>query len=276
MQEDVVLLESIDAALIAHCLRHRYKQDAIYTWVGADHSVLVSVNPFKRLPIYGEKQLAEYSLPSPNKLQSPHTYAIANSAYRAMCSDKTSQSILISGESGAGKTEATKQCLSFLAEVAGSQSGVEQRILQANPVLEAFGNAKTLRNDNSSRFGRWMEVHFYQSGLHEGQIAGAFVENYLLEKSRVVAQMQQGERSYHIFYQLCRSSWAPTLSLGEPEGFTYLAKTGCTSVPSVDDASDFEEVLQALHAMSFSQEAILWLFSLCATVLHLGNPTPQP
>ena len=143
-------------------------------------------------------------------------------------------------------------------------------------MLEAFGNAKTLRNDNSSRFGRWMEVHFYQSGLHEGQIAGAFVENYLLEKSRVVAQMQQGERSYHIFYQLCRSSWAPTLSLGEPEGFTYLAKTGCTSVPSVDDASDFEEVLQALHAMSFSQEAILWLFSLCATVLHLGNPTPQP
>ena len=131
-----MLLESIDAALIAHCLRHRYKEDAIYTWVGADHSVLVSVNPFKRLPIYGAAAMAEYSEPSPNRLQSPHTFAIANSAYRALWrgDKRASISILISGESGAGKTECTKQCLQFLAEVAGSQSGVEQRILQASPI----------------------------------------------------------------------------------------------------------------------------------------------
>ena len=162
--------------------------------------------------------------------------------------------------------QATKQCLQFLAEVAGSESGVEQRIMQANPILESFGNAKTLRNDNSSRFGRWMEVHFFNSGMHEGSIAGAFVENYLLEKSRVVGKSQQGERSYHIFYQLCRSSWAPALSLQAaprclllttpsrcrsqaraprpispalpslPQGleaFTYLAKSGCSTVSGV-------------------------------------------
>ena len=271
MQEDVVLLESIDPALIAFCLKHRYQHDDIYTWVGADHSVLVSVNPFKRLNIYGERELTEFSKPSPNKLQPPHTYAIANAAYRAMCAEKGNQSILISGESGAGKTECTKQCLSFLAEVAGSSSGVEQRILQANPVLEAFGNAKTLRNNNSSRFGRWMEVHFYSHGLEEGSIAGAFVENYLLEKSRVVAQMQQGERNYHIFYQLCVSNWGPALSLALPEQFRFTGSTGCTTVEGVNDAEDLDEVLQALAAMAFTQETIQWMFSLCATVMHLGN-----
>ena len=270
------MLESLETPLIAHCLRHRYTLDEIYTWVGADHSVLISVNPFKRLAIYGSKQLAAFAAPAPNKLQPPHTYAIANAAYRSLMSSRSSQSILISGESGAGKTEATKQCLAFLAEVAGSQSGLEQRMLQANPVLESFGNAKTLRNDNSSRFGRWMEVHFHSSGPHEGSIAGAFVENYLLEKSRVIAQMQPGERSYHIFYQLCASSWAPSLSLGSAEEFSYLFASGCTTVSSVDDAADFQVVLSAFTAMNFSQEDIQWIFSLSAAVLHLGNLTFSP
>ena len=152
-------------------------------------------------------------------------------------------------------------------------------------------------------------MHFFKAGLQEGAIAGAFVENYLLEKSRVVAQMQPGERSYHIFYQLCRSSWAPALSLQaaprclllttpsrcrslaraprpispalpslpqDPEAFTYLAKSGCSTVSGVDDAAEMEEVLQALHAMSFAHEATLWMFSLCACVLHLGNLSFQP
>ena len=142
MHDDLVLLEALDPALLAYCLRYRYTRDEIYTWVGADHSVLIAINPFKRLPIYGARQLAAFAAPSPNKLQPPHTYAIANAAFKSMQGNRASQSILISGESGAGKTEATKQCLSFLAEVAGSSSGVEQRMLQANPVLEAFGNAK--------------------------------------------------------------------------------------------------------------------------------------
>ena len=132
MQSDLVMLESLETPLMAHCLRHRYALDEIYTWVGADHSVLISVNPFKRIPIYGSKQLAAFAAPAPNTLQPPHTYAIANAAYRSLMSSRSSQSILISGESGAGKTEATKQCLSFLAEVAGSHSGLEQKMLQAS------------------------------------------------------------------------------------------------------------------------------------------------
>ena len=193
--------------------------------------------------------------PAPNKVRDPHTYAIASAAYRAMCNEHKDASVLISGESGAGKTEATKQCLAFLADVAGSSSGVEQKILRANPILEAFGNAKTLRNDNSSRFGRWMEVHFHRSGLHEGSISGAFIENYLLEKSRLVSQ-GKNERSYHIFYQLCASAWAPPLSLSEASNYRYLAASGCTSVPTIDDHADFDEVVEAMAEMGFSQEDV--------------------
>ena len=275
LPDDLVLLQSLDPPLVAYCLRHRFQENKIYTWVGADHTVLVSLNPFKRLPIYGPSQIAEFSAPSPNRLQAPHTFAIANAAYRAMTGAKADISILISGESGAGKTEATKQCLNFLADVAGSASGVEQRILQANPILEAFGNAKTLRNDNSSRFGRWMEVHFHARGLHENSISGAFVENYLLEKSRVVSA-GKGERSYHIFYQLCASPWAASLSLGDANGYAYLASSGCVSVPSIDDTGDFDEVVTALSAMGFAQEDTQWLFFLCAAILHLGNVKFSP
>ena len=125
---------------------------------------------------------------------------------------------------------------------------------QANPVLEAFGNAKTLRNDNSSRFGRWMEIHFQVGGAHDGQISGAFVENYLLEKSRVVGQMQPGERSYHLFYQLCASEWADALSLGsDPMAFALLSRSGCTSIAGVDDAEAMHEVLLAFTSMGFTQ-----------------------
>lgn len=145
------MMDALNQGLLMHAIGERYRNDDIYTWVGANHSVLVSVNPFKTLPIYTVNSMEEYSKPSPNKPPPPHTFAIANSAYMKMKLCLKNQSILISGESGAGKTEATKQCLSFLAEVAGSESNVEQKILNANPVLEAFGNAKTLRNNNSSR-----------------------------------------------------------------------------------------------------------------------------
>lgn len=271
MMNDLVLLESLDPPLIAYDLRHRFQNDLIYTWVGADQSVLVSLNPFKRLPIYGADALAANAAPAPNTVREPHTYAIASAAYKFLRLEGKDTSILISGESGAGKTEATKQCLNFLADTAGSESGVEQRILSANPILEAFGNAKTLRNNNSSRFGRWMEVHFATSGRHEGQVAGAFIENYLLEKSRLVSQ-QENERSYHVFYQLCASPWASALTLQSgAEAFRFLAASGCTSVAGIDDASDFDEVVEALTAMGLGQEDVQWVFSLCAAVLHLGN-----
>ena len=145
------------------------------------------------------------------------------------------QSILISGESGAGKTEATKQCLAFFAEVAGSESGVEQKIIEANPILEAFGNAKTGRNNNSSRFGKFMEIHFDKLG----HIIGARTENYLLEKSRVVFQTE-GERTYHAFYMMCVGHKAKELGLSpNMENYRYLNQSGCTEVEGIDDQKVF-------------------------------------
>jgi hypothetical protein len=195
--DDMVMVESLNHAQMIHLLKSRYNEDHIYTWVGASHSVLVSINPFKQLPIYTVNTMADFAHSSPNRLDPPHTFAIANSAFQNMSKEGSNQAILISGESGAGKTEATKQCFNFLAEIAGSELQLEQKILNANPILEAFGNAKTLRNNNSSRFGRWTEINFSP----KGQIIGASIENYLLEKSRVVHQ-NAGERNYHIFYQV--------------------------------------------------------------------------
>ncbi|CAM9483599.1 unnamed protein product, partial [Ectocarpus sp. 8 AP-2014] len=201
VEDDLVMVDAINQGLMVHNLRERYRRDLIYTWVGANHSVLVSINPFKMLPIYSPATIEEYAKPSAYRLDPPHTFAIANSAFMKLTQENVSQAILISGESGAGKTEATKQCFNFLAEVAGSQNAVEQRILHANPVLESFGNAKTLRNNNSSRFGRWTEVHFDPKGQASSRlVCGARIENYLLEKQRVVAQAK-GERNFHIFYQ---------------------------------------------------------------------------
>ncbi|EOD11728.1 hypothetical protein EMIHUDRAFT_41100, partial [Emiliania huxleyi CCMP1516] len=273
--DDLVMLEQLDAPLIAHCLQKRYAADKIYTWVGADHSVLISINPFKHLPIYGQYFLERFAAPAPNRDVEPHTYALARRAFRGMMDARRDQAILISGESGAGKTEATKQCLHFLADAAGTKSGVEQRILQANPILEAFGNAKTVRNDNSSRFGRWMEVHFESSGRVEGQIAGAFVESYLLEKSRVVAQAA-GERSFHIFYQLCSSPRAAGLGLRPASEHRSLGRAGCTAIRGVDDVADFEAVLSSLAAMGLGDDEVGWALRLCAASVHLCDLDFEP
>ncbi|CAM9943985.1 unnamed protein product [Scytosiphon promiscuus] len=272
IEDDLVMVDAINQGLMVHNLRERYRRDLIYTWVGANHSVLVSINPFKMLPIYSPATIEEYAKPSAYRLDPPHTFAIANSAFMKLTQENVSQAILISGESGAGKTEATKQCFNFLAEVAGSQNAVEQRILHANPVLESFGNAKTLRNNNSSRFGRWTEVHFDPRGQASNPITvcGARIENYLLEKQRVVAQAK-GERNFHIFYQLCTSEIAAHLELGAPEHFRYLRESGCVSVPGINDQKDFVEVEEAFTKLGFGFEEKCWCYETCAAVLHLGN-----
>ncbi|KAJ8606329.1 hypothetical protein CTAYLR_010372 [Chrysophaeum taylorii] len=255
LEEDLVLLEDLNEGMMVHVIKERYKKDEIYTWVGASHTVLVSINPFQRLPIYGVKLMNEFARPAPNRLLPPHPFAIANGAYLRLRVDATDQAMLISGESGAGKTECTKQVLSFLAEVAGSATNVEQRILSANPVLEAFGNAKTVRNNNSSRFGRWMEVHFDERGA----IASARIENYLLEKSRVVSQARS-ERSYHVFYQL-----------GNPSRHVYLAGS-CFKVQGIDDKADYAAVRRALDQLGFDKKTELdAAFELTAGVLRLGD-----
>ncbi|CAM9589718.1 unnamed protein product [Chrysoparadoxa australica] len=266
IEEDLVMVDDINTALMMHCLKERYKRDQIYTWVGANHSVLVSINPFKQLPIYSASTIEEYSRPSAYREDKPHTFAIANSAFTRLSLESTCQAILISGESGAGKTECLKQCFSFLADVAGSSGAVEQRILHANPVLEAFGNAKTVRNNNSSRFGRWTEVHFDS----RNRICGARVENYLLEKQRVVSQAP-GERNYHIFYQLCHSEVGQLLNLGDVSGFRYLNGSGCLTVSGVNDAKDFLDVESSLDKLGLSLEEKCYLYETCAGVLYLGN-----
>lgn len=165
-EDDVVMLEHINEAMISHNIRKRYEQDKIYTWCGASKTVLISINPFKwDLPLYTPSQIELHRKPPPNRRIEPHVYDIANHALNTLMLEGKNQSILISGESGAGKTECAKQCFSFLAETAGSDSNVEQLILAANPILEAFGNAKTIRNNNSSRFGKWVAIGFDWKGV---------------------------------------------------------------------------------------------------------------
>jgi len=267
LEEDLVMVDDLNQGLMMHCLRERYARDKIYTWVGANHTVLISVNPFKQLPIYSIETMSEFAKPGANRVQKPHVFAIAQDSFTHMKIQARNQAILISGESGAGKTEATKQCLAYLAEMAGSDNNVEQKILSANPVLEAFGNAKTLRNNNSSRFGRWMEVHFEPT---RGYICGCKIENYLLEKCRVTFQ-QAGERNFHIFYQLCKARQGEQYGLGDPTWFRYLNQSGCTTVRNVDDVDDFSKVLTSFRNLSFEQDTVEWLLSLVAAVLHIGN-----
>ena len=203
-----------------HNLRQRFAKDAIYTYTA---SILIACNPFKRLPLYGEKQMRAYQGKSLGMME-PHVYAVADRAYRSMSHYKMSQAVIISGESGSGKTETAKIVMAFLTWAGGSQKGsgggavekLAERILQANPILEAFGNARTLRNDNSSRFGKFTKMLFGA----DGAIDGATISTYLLEKSRLIHHAP-GERGYHAFYQLLAG--APkekrkTLWLGEVLG----------------------------------------------------------
>ncbi|XWS63278.1 hypothetical protein CRYUN_Cryun06bG0081500 [Craigia yunnanensis] len=188
---DLMQLGYLNEPSVLFNLQCRYNQDMIYTKAGP---VLVAINPFKKVSLYGNDYIEAYKNKS---IESPHVYAIADAAIREMTRDEVNQSIIISGESGAGKTETAKIAMQYLAALGGG-SGIEYEILKTSPILEAFGNAKTLRNDNSSRFGKLIEIHFSETG----KISGAKIQTFLLEKSRVV-QCAEGERSYHIFYQLC-------------------------------------------------------------------------
>jgi len=229
--DNLIKLDKFDEQTIIDNLKTRYKKDEIYTNVG---SIVVSINPFKSLPIYTSAVLSRYTVLDDNL--PPHVFGLACRAYRQMREENADQSFLISGESGAGKTEATKLILQYFSEVAGSATQVEQEILQSNPLLEAFGNAKTLRNDNSSRFGKYITIRFDNGN----RIDSASIQQYLLEKVRVVSQAKD-ERNYHIFYQLCEA--APNdakrdFAIGPPSHFKYISQSGCTSVPSIDDSQD--------------------------------------
>ncbi|GBN29920.1 Unconventional myosin-Ie [Araneus ventricosus] len=195
--DDMVLLTKITEPAIVENLKKRYLDDQIFTYIGP---VLISVNPFKQMPYFTEREIEQYQGAASYE-NPPHIYALSDNMYRNMLIDNESQCVIISGESGAGKTVAAKYIMSYVSQVSGGGSRVQNTkeiILESNPLLEAFGNAKTVRNNNSSRFGKYIEIQFSRGGEPEG----GKVSNFLLEKSRVVNQNANG-RNFHIFYQLC-------------------------------------------------------------------------
>ncbi|KAM7261796.1 hypothetical protein ACFE04_020873 [Oxalis oulophora] len=260
--DDLMQLSYLNEPSVLYDLQCRYNQDMIYTKAGP---VLVAVNPFKEVRLYGNDYIQAYRNKSN---ENPHVYAIADTAIREMIRDEVNQSIIISGESGAGKTETAKIAMQYLAALGGG-SGIEYEILKTNPILEAFGNAKTLRNDNSSRFGKLIEIYFSETG----KISGAKIQTFLLEKSRVV-QCSEGERSYHIFYQLCAGAPAALrekLNLRSVAEYKYLRQSSCYTINGVDDAEQFQIVQEALDVVHVSKEDQESAFAMIAAVLWLGN-----
>uniref|UniRef100_A0A4W6G9L8 Myosin IH n=1 Tax=Lates calcarifer TaxID=8187 RepID=A0A4W6G9L8_LATCA len=268
IQDFVLLDETTEAAFLSN-LKKRFSKDLIYTYIG---TLLVSVNPYKELDIYSQKQMDLYMGVNFFELP-PHIYALADNAYHTMLTEFNNHFILISGESGAGKTEASKKILQYYAVSCPSTTllnTVRDKMLMSNPVLEAFGNAKTLKNDNSSRFGKYMDIQFDS----QGDAVGGHVLNYLLEKSRVVHQ-NHGERNFHIFYQLVEGGEDDLLhQLGlerDCQHYNYLTQGECAIVSSINDKNDWKTVKNALQVIDIDEINTNHLFGIVASVLHLGN-----
>uniref|UniRef100_A0A803YQS9 Myosin VIIB n=1 Tax=Meleagris gallopavo TaxID=9103 RepID=A0A803YQS9_MELGA len=263
--EDMIRLGDLHEAGMVHNLLIRHQQHKIYTYTG---SILVAVNPYQLLPLYTVDLIRLYCNKRIGELP-PHVFAIADNCYFNMKRNKRDQCCVISGESGAGKTESTKLILQFLAAVSGQHSWIEQQILEANPILEAFGNAKTIRNDNSSRFGKYIDIYFNHSGV----IEGARIEQFLLEKSRVCRQAPE-ERNYHIFYCMLMGMNAEQkkmLNLGTASEYTYLTMGNCTSCDSRNDTKEYAHIRSAMKILMFSDSEHWDISKLLATILHLGN-----
>ncbi|KAL4608334.1 unconventional myosin-VIIb-like [Arapaima gigas] len=263
--DDMICLGDLNEAGLLRNLLVRHKKDIIYTYTG---SILVAMNPYQLLPIYTAEHVHLYRDRRLGELP-PHVFAIADSCYYNMHRNQRDQCCIISGESGAGKTESTKLMLQFLAAVSGQHSWIEQQVLEANPILEAFGNAKTIRNDNSSRFGKYIDITFSKAGT----IEGARVEQYLLERSRVCWQAPE-ERNYHIFY--CMLLGIPAdqkkiLSLGTAKEYNYLNMGNCTTCEGRDDKADYNRIRSAMKILAFREKETWEVFKLLAALLHLGN-----
>lgn len=289
---DLIKLQEVTNAAIVDTLKYRFQQDEIYTHVGP---ILVALNPFKWINgLYNDNIKSDYMSGKYDADMSshPHVFGIAYDAYSALCDDNTDQSILVSGESGSGKTETTKQCLNYLAFATNTKSAqagsnnITDKILKASTILEAFGNARTVRNNNSSRFGKFIEIWFNDSpnGIRSNtkQILGSSNTTYLLEKTRVVHQ-DPDERNYHIFYQLLTGaspSLAQELLLGSMannvDQARILNQSGCTRIPGVDDAKEFLQVDGTFDSLGFSREEKSYIYHSIASCLHLGNVVFQP
>lgn len=265
---DLTLLDEMSVPLILHCLRKRFEAGKIYSSIG---TILISINPYTQLDLYTPQMIRKYrnSLEEHREVP-PHVFVVADQAYKGLTFKAgINQSIVISGESGAGKTEATKQCLSYLGAVAGSVAGVEKKVFDANPILEGFGNAKTIRNNNSSRFGKYLEIYMNE----HLQLMGGRTTNYLLEKVRV-ARQADGERNYHIFYMLTKGadrSLRQQLELGQPEAYQYCTGGNCVTVPGINDKADFEDVREAFKTLEFNGKDVDSIYRLVAGIIHMGN-----
>ncbi|XP_033606436.1 unconventional myosin-Ia isoform X2 [Cryptotermes secundus] len=266
---DSVLLDPLTEDSFIANLHQRFKRDHIYTYIG---DVVVSVNPYKKLALYSGELVKAYRCRGPYQLP-PHIYAIAGSAYRFLRDRNEDQCIVVSGESGAGKTEAARIVLQFVALASGQSREVmimKERLVQAGPLLEAFGNAKTYRNDNSSRFGKYLDIEFD----YKGDPLGGTITNYLLEKSRVTCQAQ-GERNFHIFYQLLTGAdiqLLKSLKLQRNlDNYAFLRSSRIHSLENLDDKQDFQVTRRALETLGFSQEDAVNVFKIVASVLKLGN-----
>ncbi|CAM2099182.1 unconventional myosin-Ie isoform X2 [Caretta caretta] len=266
--DDMVLLSKITEDSIVENLKKRYMDDFIFTYIG---SVLISVNPFKQMPYFGEKEIEMYQGAAQYE-NPPHIYALADNMYRNMIIDRENQCVIISGESGAGKTVAAKYIMSYISKISGGGPKVQHVkdiILQSNPLLEAFGNAKTVRNNNSSRFGKYFEIQFSPGGEPDG----GKISNFLLEKSRVVMR-NPGERSFHIFYQLIEgasSEQKHSLGITSMDYYYYLSLSGSYKVDDINDKSDFQETLHAMNVIGIFAEEQSLVLQIVAGVLHLGN-----
>ncbi|XP_058078389.1 myosin-15 isoform X2 [Magnolia sinica] len=266
--DDMTKLTYLNEPGVLFNLARRYALNDIYTYTG---TILIAVNPFTKLPhLYNVHMMEQYKGARLGEL-SPHVFAVADASYRAMMSEARSQSILVSGESGAGKTETTKLIMQYLTYVGGRIGGddrtVEQQVLESNPLLEAFGNARTVRNDNSSRFGKFVEIQFDANG----RISGAAIRTYLLERSRVV-QITDPERNYHCFYHLCASGKdAEKYKLGHPSNFHYLNQSKIYDLDGVSNADEYTRTRRAMDIVGISLEDQEAIFRTLAAILHLGN-----
>lgn len=279
--DDLTSLSHLNEASVLHTILNRYQQRTIYTYSGI---VLIAVNPFFNLNLYSPEIIQAYAGRRKGELE-PHLFAVAEDAYRCMIRDRKNQTIVVSGESGAGKTMSAKYIMRYFATVedperpqarraakdAGGMSATEMAILATNPIMEAFGNAKTTRNDNSSRFGKYLEIIFDQNQ----EIAGARMRTYLLERSRLVYQPEV-ERNYHIFYQLCAGAsdeLKAALRISPASSFNYLNQGGEANlaIQGVDDAEEFAATQKALGTVGMDAAAQAHIFQLLAALLHLGN-----
>lgn len=299
--DDLCQLTHLHEPAVLSSLQNRFDIDKIYTFTGP---ILIALNPFKGIPgLYDEDVLKSFMTTKPST--KPHVFNTSNSTYRGICDRKKSQTVLISGESGAGKTETTKFVMKFLA-MAGAADGevtnVEKQVLESNPLLEAFGNARTLRNDNSSRFGKFIELQFRTSGKDAAnlgvagencRLCGARIQTYLLEKVRVCDQ-QEGERNYHLFYEACAAaalasdcnySYPQKLSkekvkseltlnlegFSDLGNFAYLTRSSCKTLKDVDDVEMFERRIHAMQTIGIPDDHMIQILRMVASVLHLGN-----